>query len=92
MIKANVKFYGSGQGSFGMPEPYHSYMVYSSPWQLQNSGVASVMGVSSNTPTPESPHVISEKDGEEGAYNLMLDRLRKLPANQGLSELIHREP
>ena len=47
MIKAVVKFFGTQQDQFGMPVPYHSYLVVSSPWQTPNSGIASVVPLSS---------------------------------------------
>lgn len=92
MIKASLKFYGTKQGPYGIPIPYHSYFVFSSPWKIPQSGIASVISLSASTPMPDPPHAITDKDGEEGAYRLVLEKLRALSGNQGLSELLHREP
>ena len=91
MIKANVKFFGTENDKFGMPIPYHSYLVVATPWQEKDSGVASVMAVSSNSPLPDSPHEIARKGGEEAAYNEMLSKLRQMSQNSDLKELVHRE-
>jgi hypothetical protein len=91
MIKANVKFYGKETGQFGMPKPYNSYLVVASPWQINNSGVATAMPLSGDAPAPNPPHKISQSGGPEKAYEDMLDILRNLTENKGLQELIDKE-
>ena len=91
MIKANVKFFGAEKDQYGMPTPYHSYFVVASPWQSEDSGVASAVSLSSAAPTPNPPHKLVLHGGPEKAFEAMVDVLRALSANQGLTELTHRE-
>jgi hypothetical protein len=55
MIKAVVKFFGAERDQFGMPVPYHSYLIVSSPWEMPGSGIASVVPLSVNAPLSK-PH------------------------------------
>ncbi|TKV69147.1 hypothetical protein FDP08_14115 [Marinobacter panjinensis] len=91
MIKANVKFFGHEQDGYGMPKPYHSYLVVASPWEQQGSGVASVIPLSSDTPALDPPHKMSLQGGPEKAFDEVLVLLRGLPQNKGLKELIHKD-
>lgn len=91
MIKASVKFYGNDQDDYGMPKPYHSYLIVSSPWQTNDSGVASAIPLSSSTPTLNPPHKLVTSGGPEQAYDEMLKYLRLHPQNKGLQELIDKE-
>lgn len=91
MIKANVKFFGREKDDYGVPKPYHSYIVVSSPWQTKDSGVASVIPLSSDSPTPNPPHKFTTRGGEEEAYNQIVEALRHLFKNEGLHELINKE-
>ena len=69
----------------------HSYLVVSSPWKINNSGVASVISLSADTPTPNPPHKLTTAGGEEEAYKQIIEVLRRLPENKGLQELIDKE-
>ena len=91
MIKASVKFFGTEEGEYGMPKPYHSYLVVSSPWQTNDSGVASAIPLSQDAPQPNPPHKLVTSGGPEKAYEEMLQILRNLPQNNGLKELIDKE-
>jgi len=91
MIKANVKYFGKDTDEFGMPNEYHSYLVIASPWESKDSGIASVISLSTAAPMPNSQHVLSTKGGEEEAYNKMILNLQKLTTNQRLTELIDKE-
>lgn len=91
MIKANVKFFGNQQNEYGMPNPYHSYLVISSPWQTDDSGVASAVPLSTDAPKPNPPHKLVTSGGPQKAYEEMLDILRNLPQNKSLSELVDKE-
>lgn len=91
MIKASVKFFGEDQDSYGMPSPYHSYLVVSSPWKTNDSGVASAIPLSTDTPQLNPPHKLVTAGGPEKAYEEILEILRELPENQGLQELIDKE-
>lgn len=91
MIKVNVKFFGNERDRYGMPKPYHSYLIVSSPWQQENSGVASAIPISIDAPLPNSPHRFVLDGGPEKAYKEMLALLRSLSQNQGLNELIDKE-
>ena len=91
MIKASVKFYGNTKDDLGMPSPYHSYLVIASPWLEPGSGIASVMGVTANSPLPDHHHEIARSGGEQAAYERLLNKLREMEENSGLQELIHRE-
>lgn len=91
MIKANVKFFGQDQDKYGLPKPYFSYLVVSSPWQVADSGVATVFALSSDAPIPNPPHKLVLTGGADAAFEEMMQILRSLPDNEGLKELIHKE-
>lgn len=91
MIKANIKFFGDQQDEFGMPKPYHSYLVVASPWQQVDSGVASAIPLSSDAPPPNPAHKLVLQGGPDAAYEEMLLVLRSLSQNKGLKELIDKE-
>jgi hypothetical protein len=88
MIKAVVKFFGATQDPFGMPIPYHSYLVVSSPWQASNSGIASVVALSASAPLSK-PHVLVLQGGERAAFDAALQALASEPANVGLTQHSH---
>ncbi len=87
MIKAVVKFFGAEQDHFGMPVPYHSYLVVSSPWQTPNSGIASVVALSANAPLSK-PHLLVQ-GGERAAFDAALQALASEPNNAGLTQHSH---
>ena len=91
LIKANVKFFGGSRDPFGMPIPYHSYLIVSSPWQQAGSGVASVISLTANAPLPDSPHKLVLTGGPEKAYEEALSSLRNLQQNKNLTELVDIE-
>lgn len=88
MIKAVVKFFGAEQDQFGMPVPYHSYLVVSSPWQTPNSGIASVVALSANAPLSK-PHFPVLQGGERAAFDAALQALASEPNNAGLTQHSH---
>lgn len=91
MIKANVKFFGEQLSEYGMPSPYYSYFIVASPWQKKDSGVATILPLTAESPAPNPPHKIVLKGGAESAYQEMLTVLRLMSQHQGLSELIDKE-
>ena len=91
MIKANIKFFGTERDEDGMPKPYHSYFVVSSPWQQNDSGVASVIALSCDTPIPNPPHKLVLNGGPGKAFEEILKLLRNIKQNKGLNELIDKE-
>jgi hypothetical protein len=88
MIKAVVKFYGAQQDQFGMPVPYHCYLVVSSPWLTPDSGIASVVSLSANAPLSK-PHVPVMQGGERAAFDAALQALASEPNNAGLTQHSH---
>jgi hypothetical protein len=88
MIKAVVKFWGTQFNNLGMPVPYHSYLVVSSPWQSQDSGIASVVPLSTGSPL-SSEHYPVQKGGDRAAFDAALKALASDPSNIGLSQHIH---
>ncbi|MBU3564187.1 hypothetical protein [Polynucleobacter sp. Tro8-14-1] len=88
MIKAVVKFFGAEQDQFGMPVPYHSYLVVSSPWEMLGSGIASVVPLSENAPLSK-PHFPVLQGGERAALDVALQALSHEPKNIGLKLLFH---
>lgn len=90
MIKAVVKFFGAEKDQFGMPDPYHSYLVVSSPWETPDSGIASVIPISVNAPLLKS-HFPVLKGGERAAFDIALQALSHEPKNAGLKRLFHED-
>ncbi len=90
MIKANVKYFGKQQNTLLLPTPFHSYLVISSPWQTNDSGIASVLSFS-NAPMPNPPYKLTTTGGEKLAYDEMLQVLRSMPENKDLTELIDED-
>lgn len=88
MIKAVVKFFGAEQDQFGMPVPYHSYLVVSSPWQTPDSGIASVVPLSANAPLSKA-HFPVLQGGERAAFEAALLALSSEPNNAGLTQHFH---
>lgn len=88
MIKAVVKFYGAQQDQFGMPIPYHSYLVVSSPWETPDAGVASVVSLSANAPLSKQ-HFLVMKGGERAAFDTALQALAAEPSNANLTHHSH---
>ncbi len=89
MIKATVKYFGNDKNEYGMPIPYHSYLVVSSPWQKDNSGIASVILLSGESPLPSSPHKLVMSGGEKAAYEKMIKILTDM--HDGLNVLIDKD-
>lgn len=89
MIKAVVKYWGTQQDQFGTPIPYHSYLIVSSPWQTPNSGIASIVPLSS---APLSrPHFAVLQGGERAAFEAALSALSSEPGNAGLTQHCHED-
>lgn len=88
MLTANLKLFGNNVNEYGMPVPYHSYMIYGSPWQKDGSGVATVVGVSIDAPMPTQPNLLTLNGGEIHAVKEMVDRLINMPENIGLNSLL----
>ena len=57
VIKKLVKFYGTEIDSYGMPNPYYSYLVISSRQEnMSHTAVASAISISHGSPQPNPPH------------------------------------
>ena len=91
MIKSSIIFFGDDKDEYGMPKPYNRYLVVSSPWQTNDSGVASALPLSNEAPPPNPPHKIVLNGGPDLAYEEMLIILRNLPQNKNLKELIDED-
>ena len=87
MIKSHVKFWGSGQDAYGMPVPYHSYLIVASPWQT-NGGVASVVPITIDAPLARR-HFPVLSGGERAAFDAALTALNVQPENAGLNCASH---
>ena len=90
MIKAVVKFWGAKQDTYGMPIPYHSYLVVASPWHSANDGVASVVPLSTAAPLT-TPHYPVLKGGERAAFDASIAALKNEPKNKGLAFQAHED-
>ena len=91
MIKASIKFFGDSKNEYGMPNPYYTYFVVASPWQTENSGVATVLPLSAESVAPNPPHKLVLAGGAEKAYEEVLSALRAMNQHHGLCELIDKE-
>ncbi len=87
MIKAVVKFAGPQTDAYGMPIPFHSYFVVSSPWQAVDSGIASIVPLSLNAPFSRQ-HYVAFQGGERAAFDLALQGLTQETGNSGLTRRV----
>lgn len=90
MNKASVKFFGKKHDEYGMPIPFHSYLILASPWNKQGSGFAEAVVLSSETPELNPSVLIVQDGGPSKAVDNLIGKLRELPENAGLQELIYR--
>jgi hypothetical protein len=81
----NVVFCGSGFGSCGLPEPWHSYLMVAAPWEEKDSGLCVIVSLTDG-PTPSPPSVVVHSGGPAAAVELGRALLRRLSGNQGLRE------
>ena len=88
MIKAVSKFWGSKIDQYGMPDPYHSYFVVASPWETPDSGVATVLSLSTNSPLSK-PHFLVTAGGERAAFEAAISSLKGETKNAGLTHQTH---
>lgn len=88
MKNVSIKFFGHEHGQFGMPQPYHSYLIIASKWKTNNSGVASVISLTDKTPMPNQSQVLVLDGGIEKAYQDIVEILKAMPANCDLEMLI----
>lgn len=88
MIKATIKFFGAENDEYGMPIPYRSYFVVSSPWNAPDSGIADVIPLTTDPICPNPQRKIVMAGGERNALDEMLKILRELPENKNLTELL----
>lgn len=97
MIKAIIRFFGPDVDNYGMPVPYFAYWVVASPWQSHDSGIATIMPLStgpvvvSTSGTPVSPHHPVLKGGEEAAFQAAIEALKNAAAHIGLQFREDRE-
>lgn len=88
MIKAVVKFWGTTQDEYGMPVPYHSYLVVASPWYSANDGIASVLPLSTATPLKKSHYPVLN-GGVRAAFNEAITALKSESENKELNFHMH---
>ena len=88
MIKAVAKFRGDQIDQFGTPIPYYSYLVVSSPWQAADSGIATIVPLSSNV-APNRLHFIALKGGERAAFDEAMNALASESIHSNLRHLCH---
>jgi hypothetical protein len=82
-----ITFHGTKMGPYGLPEPFHRYMVVCGPApELFGSGksVASVVPITQGAPKLESDHFVGES--EKDAIEKAAAALRALSGNKGLKE------
>ena len=90
MIKAVVKFWGHEKNGFGMPVPFHSYLVVASPWQTPNGAVASIVPISADAPM-SSGHFPVQQGGERAAFDAAVAALKADPRNSNLTHSSHED-
>lgn len=75
-LRKRLIFSGEQHDRYGMPEPYHSYMILADAWKTPRSGVASIVSFS------EGPHFqqthLSLFGGEQGALTTAVQHLVSL--------------
>lgn len=91
MIRSVIMFWGSGFDGFGMPVPYHSYLVVASPFQSDHDGIASIISLSASSPLSQ-PHHRVQQGGPRAALESAITALRAEPGNSGLEQHRHDEP
>jgi hypothetical protein len=87
----NIKFFGSKQDAYGMPEPFHNYLVTVAPWNAPGAPAESRIGSvasMSDAPMPEPRHFIGQ-DGPESALMNAYAALTQLPDNRDLQSAHH---
>lgn len=91
MIKSVIKFFGTKTDQYGMPDPYYSYLVVASPWQTNDSGIASIVPlagsnvVSNSVTAPVNSHHLDISGGERAAYDKAVKALKDAPSHKDLS-------
>jgi hypothetical protein len=88
MIRAVVKFWGNSKDIYGMPVPYHSYLVVASPWENSNDGIASIVKISTEAPLTKHHYPVLQ-GGERVAFDAAIDALKNEPGNKGLRFVAH---
>jgi hypothetical protein len=82
----NVVFFGARFDAYGMPEPYHNYLVTIIPWEVAGAPkdywLASVSATSG--PLPEPRHFVARGD-QSVALASVLEAVKRLRENSGLS-------
>ena len=90
MIKAVVSFSGDKVDDFGMPMPYHSYLIVATPWRNPGTGAASIVPLSLMAPKARD-HVFVVHDGERGAFEAAVKEISRQPGNQSLQIDLHED-
>jgi len=81
--QGSPKFWGQDRDQFGMPEPYNSYLVISSPWETKECGIASVVPISGNARLSKA-QFLAERGGERAAFESAVASLKDEVSNTGL--------
>lgn len=86
MIKCTLIFYGDRQDQYGMPIPFNNYLIVASEWEQIGSGIATVVPLTRDAPSPSRRHFIAEAGGPEAAVKIAQRELEALPKNKGLKK------
>jgi hypothetical protein len=87
VIRGIFKFYGSKVNEDRMPQPYHVYMVYSSPHPyISDYSIVSIMISLNNPPMPSVKEFAIKKD-PKGAIEDVFSIIASLKENKELHSI-----
>jgi len=89
MQRCLVTFYGDKQDSYGIPIPMYVYLIYSTEWEMPDSGMAVVTQLTDG-PSLSPPYIISLSGGIKSVEQKAIAVLERLPANMELKKLEDR--
>jgi hypothetical protein len=88
-LKLHFTLYAPAEELSATPQVYHPYLILASEWQTADSGVATIVPMSSDCPTPDQVHVVVLHGGPRAAIRTARDTILSMPRNQGLSSMPH---
>ena len=92
MLKVyTVAFCGNKVDHYGMPDPYHHYLIVVDSLRSGKDSVATVLPLT-NAPMPEQTHFLEPwtPHASHDAATAAINALRNLPENKGLQEFINK--
>ena len=85
-----ITFYGAGLDPYGMPIPYHRYLIMDgpAPWVGVNATVASITLLATGSPMPAQTHFTVANPTTAGeAIDTAVAAIAALPQNHGLTKI-----